>query len=60
MTKYAKTMWVVEDVLNFRKEREYTPWTNEQAEDWLEDNERGMLALATESVCDYFWSVMED
>tara|TARA_R100000306_G_C4339499_1_gene124472 strand:- start:390 stop:605 length:216 start_codon:yes stop_codon:yes gene_type:complete len=62
MTKkyYAVTRWVVGDVHSFRKEGEYPPWTDEQAEDWLEDNERGMLELATESVCDYFWSVMED
>ena len=60
MTKYAKTMWVVEDVHNFRKEREYTPWTNEQAEDWLEDNEKGIRELAISSGWDYFYNVMED
>ena len=57
---YAVSRWAVEDVHAFRKERGYTPWTDEQAEDWLEDNERSMREMAMESGRDYFWYVMEE
>ena len=57
---YAETMWAAEDVHNHREDRELSPWTDEQAEDWLEDNERSIRELAISSVWDYFWYVMED
>ena len=57
---YAETMWVAEDVHNHREDRELSPWTDEQAEDWLEDNEKGIRELAISSGWDYFYNVMEE
>lgn len=51
---YAAAMWTVDDVHECREKAELSKWTDDQARDWLIDNEHqiqdGMIARGWESI----------
>ena len=57
---YAVIRWTTEDIHSHRRDQELPSWTEEQAEDWLEDNERGIREQTISSGWDYFDYIMED
>ena len=42
-TRYAKTSWTANDVHDKREDMGLTKWTDKQAEDWLEQNQRQIV-----------------
>ena len=52
---YAIVRWSTEDIHNHRQQQELVPWTEEQAEDWLADNELRMLDITISRGWDYIY-----
>ena len=57
---YAVVRWTTEDIHNNRQQRELALWTEEQAEDWLADNEFNMLDITISRGWDYIYDTMEN
>jgi len=56
MKRYAEVAWTTDDVHHIRTSREYSQWTDDQAEAWLSSNEKWM----TNSMIERGWEILDD
>ena len=57
---YGIVRWQIEDVHDHRKDKEFSPWTDEQATEWLIANESNIQQIMTEHGWDVFEYTMKE
>ena len=58
--KFALACWTLADIHDHRKERELSPWSDDEAEAWIVANEKRMVEGMIEAGWDYISAYMSE
>ena len=57
---YGIVRWQIQDVHDHREDKEFSPWTDEQATEWLIQNESNIQQIMTSHGWDVFEYTMKE
>jgi len=57
---YAIVRWQTEDIHTYRSDQQLSPWTEEQAQEWLSDNQQRVQDRMIEVGWDTILDMMEE